>query len=150
MKKLKLPADHPYAEGRVCTTCGEFKPANEYTLERDTRAFGGVAMRSKCKPCNEFVKYKAFIKRTYGITYEDYTKMLEEQHFGCAICKSSINNNSRTSGKLFVDHCHDSKEVRGLLCSKCNHALGLFNDDVNLLANAISYLTSPHPILKGN
>lgn len=139
MSKLKLPKDHPYSKGRVCTTCQNFKPASEYTLERDSRAFGGVSMRSKCRPCNEFRKYKGFIKRTYGISYEEYQALEVEQNYCCAICKSPQVSNKRVE-RFFVDHCHTTGKVRGLLCSKCNHGLGLFNDNKNLLLNAIAYL----------
>ena len=140
VQKIKLPEGHPYKNGRTCTSCEEFKPASQYTLERDSRAFGGVSMRSKCKPCNEFRKYKGFIKKTYGITYEQYEELLEQQNHCCAICKSKVSS-SRTS-RLFVDHCHSSLEVRGLLCSSCNHGLGLFKDSPTLLKRAIKYLSS--------
>jgi len=139
MDKLKLPKNHPYEAGRVCTTCESFKPASEYTLERDIRAFGGVSMRSKCRPCNELRKYKGFIKRTYGISYKDYIGMQELQGNRCAICKSSESSNKRTD-RFFVDHCHATGKVRGLLCSKCNHGLGHFNDSPKLLLNAVKYL----------
>lgn len=142
MTELKLPEDHPYVKGRVCTTCGEFKSSEHFYLEKDKRAFGGITMRSKCKPCTELRKYKADIKRRYGISYEEYVKILEAQGGGCAICGSDVNQNSRTSGKLFVDHCHTSGRVRGLLCSKCNHALGLFNDNPSLLEKALTYLNT--------
>jgi len=140
MSKLKLPKEHPYYNGRTCTACGEFKSSKEYSLERDSRTLTGVAMRSKCKSCNEFVKYKSFIKRRYGITYEEYESLLEEQNFCCAICKEKHSNSVRTSGKLFVDHCHSTGKVRGLLCSRCNHGLGQFDDDTDKLTEAIKYL----------
>jgi len=144
MTLLKLHEDHPFKNGRHCTACGEFKLASEYTLERDERSKGGVAMRSKCKPCNEHVKWKAFIQRTYGITAEDYYSMLVDQNGKCAVCESEEVNSSRvSSGKLFIDHCHDTGKVRGLLCSKCNHAIGLLNDDPELLHKAIAYLNKP-------
>jgi hypothetical protein len=139
MDKLELPKGHPHEAGRVCTTCGDFKPASEYSLERDSRSFGGISMRSKCRPCNELRKYKGFIKKTYGISYEDYTKMQELQGNCCAICGSLESLNKRTD-RFFVDHCHTTGKVRGLLCSKCNHGLGLFNDNPKLLLNAINYL----------
>jgi len=141
MSKLLLPEDHPYTAGRNCTTCSEFKTAEHYTLERDTRASTGVAMRTKCKPCNEHIKWKSHIKRTYGISYEEYCDMLDRQKGCCAICKSPDAQNSRTYGKLFIDHCHSTQKVRGLLCSKCNHAVGLFNDNAELLKTAINYLS---------
>lgn len=136
--KLKLPKDHPYADGRICTECGVFKSASQYSIERDKRALTGVAMRSKCKQCNEAVKYKSFIKRTYDITYEDYEALLISQNYSCAICKSRIGN--ARSSRLFVDHCHNTAKVRGLLCSNCNHGLGQFKDSPKLLQRAIEYL----------
>lgn len=137
-KKLKLPADHPHAGGRECTSCKKFKDASQFSIERDRRALTGVAMRSKCRQCNETTKYKSFIKRTYDLTYEDYEELLESQNNCCAICGSRIGN-SKTS-RLFVDHCHNTTKVRGLLCSNCNHGLGQFKDSPKLLKRAIEYL----------
>ena len=144
MSKLTLPHGHPYENGRTCTTCGVFKPASEYKLERDSRASGGIAMRSKCRPCNEFRSYKAHIKRNYGISYEEYEAIRSKQGGKCAICGNESNNNSRTYDRLFVDHCHETGKVRGLLCSSCNHALGLMKDDTKLLKLAIDYLNENH------
>jgi hypothetical protein len=41
---------------------------------------------------------------------------------------------------LAVDHCHTTGKIRGLLCSKCNPALGAFNDNIEILNSAIKYL----------
>lgn len=95
-------------------------------------------MRSKCKECDEFRKYKRFVQKTYGISYEDYLELFDKQNGCCAICKSKVSS-SRTS-RLFIDHCHDTLKVRGLLCSACNHGLGLFKDSPSVLKRAISYL----------
>ena len=141
MTILKLHENHPFKNGRHCAACGAFKLASEYTLEKDKRSVGGVSMRSKCRPCNEHRKWKTFIIRTYGITAEDYYNMLAAQDNKCAICESEEVNNTRiSSNKLFIDHCHDTGKVRGLLCSKCNHGIGLLNDDTALLQKAIEYL----------
>jgi hypothetical protein len=139
---LKLSENHPYKDGRTCTTCGEFKPISDFQLEKDVRSFEGITVRSKCRPCNEFRKYKAFIKKVYGISYESYLEILERQGFGCAICQSKVANSTRTSNKLFIDHDHETGKVRGLLCSRCNYALGQFDDRIDLLQNAILYLKS--------
>jgi hypothetical protein len=71
----------------------------------------------------------------YGLTLEDYDAMLNEQNGLCAICFQ------KEKGNLFVDHSHKTNEVRGLLCNKCNSALGFLNDDISLFENAIRYLT---------
>ena len=55
----------------------------------------------------------------------------------CGICKRPDSSGI----KLSVDHCHQTGKVRGLLCGNCNRALGLFRDNINLLTNAVSYLT---------
>jgi hypothetical protein len=72
--------------------------------------------------------------KTYGITVEEYTAMLDKQDGVCAICKKP------DSKRLSVDHSHQSGKVRGLLCTKCNTALGKFDDSVDLLNTAITYL----------
>lgn len=57
----------------------------------------------------------------------------------CAICKTSLSLNSRST---CVDHCHASGLVRGVLCSRCNNLLGMAKDDVRVLRAAIDYLES--------
>lgn len=76
--------------------------------------------------------------RFYGITLDQYNEMLMSQNNSCAICKTP--QVEGTKKRLCIDHCHDSKIVRGLLCYECNFALGKFKDDVNLLKAAIEYL----------
>lgn len=74
-------------------------------------------------------------KRIYGITPDKYQEMLLSQDNACAICKQKF---SKTP---CIDHCHATNMVRGLLCNPCNRALGLFQDDLINLANAITYLS---------
>jgi hypothetical protein len=67
--------------------------------------------------------------------------MLLAQSGVCAICFKP--ETSVVNGKikpLAVDHCHDNEKIRGLLCARCNQAVGLFGEDVNVLSNAIDYL----------
>ena len=84
------------------------------------------------------------LKRTYGITTEDYYEILESQGNVCRICNKSDNRKVKVGTEqflpLFVDHCHTTGEVRGLLCSKCNSGLGMFGDNIDFLISAISYL----------
>jgi hypothetical protein len=76
---------------------------------------------------------KMVFKRVYGISLEDYDVMFERQGGACAICK-------RTGLTLCLDHCHLTGEVRGLLCIRCNSAIGFFSDDPALLQTATDYL----------
>lgn len=68
------------------------------------------------------------LKSTYGITLEQYDKMLENQKGVCLICGNlpSEHGKSKQSKVLHIDHDHESGEVRGLLCSRCNGALGWY------------------------
>jgi hypothetical protein len=73
------------------------------------------------------------LKKKYGITGEQWQEMYDKQDGLCAICKE----NEATC----VDHCHDTGEIRGLLCRTCNTGIGHLNDDPALLKAAIHYLT---------
>lgn len=69
-----------------------------------------------------------------GIQYEE---MVKNQNGCCAICgRSEIELNRR----LFVDHCHKTEKLRGLLCCRCNTLLGFGNDNPTIFINAIQYL----------
>jgi hypothetical protein len=76
------------------------------------------------------------LKKKYGITLAQKGALLLEQG-GCAICKS---DDPGSSMGWHLDHCHESKKVRGVLCAPCNVMLGGAKDDVATLESAISYL----------
>lgn len=81
--------------------------------------------------------------RAAGVDATRYQEMLREQNGVCAICAQPERTADGLSGKpkdLAVDHDHATGAVRALLCSACNTAIGLFNDDVALLAKAQSYV----------
>lgn len=84
----------------------------------------------------------SFIKSTYGITLIEYEAMLEAQGGVCAICGEKETRKNRYTGicRLHIDHDHKTGEVRGLLCSSCNFALGGFRDDPEILIKAMKYL----------
>ena len=69
--------------------------------------------------------------KKYGITAFDFDRFLAQQKGVCAICKK--NESHKNKKNLSVDHDHTTGKVRGLLCHRCNTALGLFNDDIKLL-----------------
>jgi len=76
------------------------------------------------------------LKYRYGITEDDYHKMVNDQQCKCKIC------GNKPQKPLYVDHCHQTKVIRGLLCHKCNVALGHMNDDPEQLERAANYLRS--------
>lgn len=61
-------------------------------------------------------------KKTYGISSEDYDRILVAQNHVCAICKQGADGKK----KAHVDHDHTSNEVRGVLCNLCNVGLGIY------------------------
>lgn len=50
----------------------------------------------------------------------------------CVICGSTR--------RLCIDHDHATKKIRGILCTKCNAGLGMFDDNAVRLESAIRYL----------
>lgn len=71
-----------------------------------------------------------------GLLIDQYKFALQNTK-SCNICSKTIEANGKS---LAVDHCHSSGKFRGILCTNCNLALGLFNDDVEIMKKAIKYL----------
>lgn len=78
-----------------------------------------------------------------GLTRREQIKELTKKQDGlCAICDDAFNYKR----KRVLDHCHNTGEVRGLLCYNCNLGLGMFKDDVDKLNRAIIYLSQFKPL----
>lgn len=75
------------------------------------------------------------IEKIYGINEEEYSEILLSQNNKCRICFSEYNKKS-----FHIDHCHSSGAIRGILCSKCNQAIGLFKEDTEAMLRAIEYI----------
>lgn len=73
--------------------------------------------------------------KKYGITVEFYKNELERQQGNCKICSEKMATPN-------VDHDHKTGAFRGLLCSRCNTAIGLFRDSRSNLLSAVAYLES--------
>ena len=84
---------------------------------------------------------RSYLKRTFGITPEQYDEMLDAQGGGCAICRKP----PRDDISLHVDHDHVTGELRKLLCFDCNAGIGKFRDDIELLQAAVAYLLDHDP-----
>jgi hypothetical protein len=76
------------------------------------------------------------LRRGYGITLEDYKRMLVEQNSCCKMCDK---HSSLFKRCLHVDHCHKTGVIRGLLCTNCNTALGIIESE-ELNERALRYL----------
>lgn len=78
------------------------------------------------------------IKRRYGLTQIEYDTMLSSQNNCCAICKTTKWGNR---GSPSVDHDHITGKARALLCVRCNIGLGAFQDNIDIIENAIRYIS---------
>lgn len=101
---------------RVCDACRkDRRPSREAQLERE--------------------RQRRF--RTYGITEAEYDAMLASQGGCCAICRTD----TPTVKGWAIDHCHESGMVRGILCARCNSAIGLLGEDPQAIARAAEYVS---------
>lgn len=87
----------------------------------------------KSKSRAHLIKWKR-INKQYGISESDVGDILKSQKYICPICNVSI------AKKYHIDHCHITKKVRGLLCSRCNQGIGLLKENKDNFLRAISYL----------
>lgn len=136
---------HIGAPGTVwCCACKRFKKKRCFAACRRKRN----GLQGICKKCSALAavyyrqKYPHRLKashlkhrlKRFGLTPEQYDKLLLAQMGACAVC-------SRTEKrKLAVDHDHSTGKIRGLLCTRCNNGLGAFNDNTDLLNAAIVYI----------
>jgi hypothetical protein len=139
---------------KQCGICSIIKPITEFAKAKTNKD----KLKNFCKSCNK-IKMKAWhaknpshhLIRNYGITVDEKIKMMSQQNSCCAICNSHLKDTT----EAHVDHCHNSKAIRGILCGDCNRAIGLFKDSTELLKQAANYLkkyakpnTTP-PVPKG-
>lgn len=80
---------------------------------------------------------KKYCLKLYGVSVEEYNEIFNNQEGKCAICDIP---QSELKSRLGVDHNHVTNQVRGLLCHKCNLALGLLDDSIEILDRAKVYL----------
>lgn len=128
-----------------CTKCGVEKPIEDFHSRKD----GSIGVRPWCKVCTnkDCRKYRprgerkraGHLRWRYGISLEDYERLLQTQDGKCAIC-GTTSPGRKGVVHFAVDHDHESNTVRGLLCASCNQGLGRMNDDPERLEAAARYL----------
>ena len=137
--------------GRVCNRCEKFLPWEDFSINKK----GLNDRKSICKVCSnksQKLLYKTrqsedpeafslksrhqMLYKNYGLLPEDYDRMHSEQKGLCKICERP----ERSKDWLYVDHCHNTGEVRGLLCGTCNSGIGQLCDSIEVLERAIAYL----------
>lgn len=127
---------------KKCCSCNQVLWVNEFYVKKDKGKNKHFRFNSPCKVCahiNRNIAYqKAYQRRIkYNMTEEEYQFRLQTQNYSCAICHRHVDDCKK---ELFVDHCHKTGKVRGLLCNKCNSGVGFFNDDISTIKKAIQYL----------
>lgn len=133
-----------------CSSCHQEKDESLFP-KANNKARGYAWVCKECKKAKHEAKKasmssedwvlqtrKYWLKTEYGLSLEDYNNKVKEQDHKCAICR--CDETDAFKGLLFVDHCHTSGKVRGLLCHHCNTALGKFKDSKEILSNAIAYV----------
>ena len=118
----------PYVVCNDCTAylraVNRLRPLGDYDYEA-ARPQAAIDPRTLAKRCEK-----------HRITPERFMDLLTQQRGRCAIC----NHRPPRVADFVIDHNHDTLEVRGLLCGKCNSALGLFRDSPDVLEAALEYL----------
>ena len=122
----------PKADRRRHTTAISQPPATCRITTRDLA--NSVALKQLGFDLNE--RRAREMKRRYGISPQEYFLMWLQQAGACAICRI------RPRRALYVDHCHLTNQVRGLICLKCNLAIGFFRDDPMIAHTATGYLAA--------
>jgi hypothetical protein len=121
-----------YVDDKIsCSKCKQTKTVDDFNFKQ------GNIPYSYCKDCNNKASSKFYKEKSrfskYGITKEDYDKLLTTQENKCGGCNLEMVT-------PYIDHCHQTGKVRGLLCQSCNTALGLVKDSPETLKNLIEYL----------
>lgn len=135
-----------------CPRCGLERLANEYQKDR-TRKDG---LGFYCGPCARELRRTSYKKKPpgreknrrdrlaiYGLTPDEYDAYFAAQDGACAICRLPETTGTKwgTLKSLAVDHDKVTGRVRGLLCHKCNLAIGFLDHDVGRLSEAMAYLS---------
>lgn len=146
--------------GKVCSFCKKSKPLTEYWKQSKT----SNRIHSRCKECmkdeyylwnhslkgkvSRHLRNKRFYKKhhescldehlrqKFGVPKGTYQRMIVKQKNRCAVCNKKESWNRRLS----LDHNHKTNEVRGLLCHKCNSAIGFAQENTKILKLMIQYL----------
>lgn len=148
-------------ESKLCIACKLDKPLTEFHKNKRTSS----GYQYKCKLCvkdydarryedpehKEKIKTRArdwtrankdkvadnCRKWLHGVSGEQYRQVFDSQAGRCGICNK---HQDELPKRLAWDHCHTSGKGRGLLCSKCNMALGQLGDSIEGVERALAYL----------
>lgn len=130
-------------ELKSCSTCKKEHPLKDFYINKKGKHIFECryCQRDRTKKYQNSAQgranYKNWLyKRKYNSSYKEFTALLELQENKCKICEGLFTNLKETH----LDHCHNTKKIRGLLCRNCNLGLGHFKDNIKILSKAINYL----------
>lgn len=129
-KKCKICAKLVYTTSTYCLSCSK----------KGKRNPGYTDGKSQFPNRHRVITLKSTLKKL-GSNMQEYTQRLKKQGGVCAICRGTASNGNRKALRLSIDHNHKTGQVRGLLCSRCNFALGAFKENIRILSRAKQYLT---------
>lgn len=139
IRRDRSPENIKLAEEAIANNSTTYVPTNACKHGHRLRFVGS----NNCVTCSQETlerqkELRRFgrIEKEYGLNKEQYLQMVSDQSSCCKICNTYKEN----SFSLHIDHCHETNKVRGLLCNKCNQAIGLLKHDIDLLHKASAYL----------
>lgn len=150
-RHIEVPPD---VHSRICSGCK--KELNQ----EDFSAYAWNHRHPYCKACRSIANYKSkvrnkdtyeqyrikaaessrrsYLKKTWGMSLEEFNELRDSQHGLCAICKINADI-------LHIDHNHKTGKIRSLLCNNCNRGIGHLKESPAILNAAIEYLIQHAP-----
>ena len=132
----------PCVTTKVCAICKQELDLSEFYR----KAKGSEVRRNICKSCHAASTRTSSYQSRHGMTQEQVAQIAEDQD-GCAICHT--HEPGARGWHLDHDHlCQNCTKRRGscdscrrsVLCSRCNTAIGLLGDSVDVAESAVAYL----------
>jgi len=118
-----------------CNSCKDWLLISEFGK---AHSYCKQCYRNRSNANYDLDKQRTYLlKKKFGITDEEYNKMLVDQNYCCYICQTHEDKLDRS---LAVDHDHVTGKVRGLLCGNCNRFLGQINDSIETVERMLDYL----------
>lgn len=146
-REKTLPCERQYETRRMkainatekqCTKCKKTLPVEMFSKK------DAYYHLSRCRECLNRLRADAQLRqnlREYGLTIEEYERLLESQNGGCAICGGySTHSHGEKRTPLVFDHCHETGKFRGLICNQCNRAIGMMGDSADRIEKVARYL----------
>ncbi len=145
---------------KLCNKCKLLKNHSDFYIRKASGKY-----LSHCKSCikshyhkyKDIIKFKNYyrkpghntnsrkynLKSNYNLSLEAYKTISILQNNKCAIC---LRDQSEFKKNFAVDHNHTTGEIRQLLCTRCNIGIGMFEENIYILSNAINYLNKHNKV----